>query len=50
MGAVIFVATWAGVKLDDYLDLKIPVFTLLFSLLSVVLAMYYFISGFMKKK
>ena len=50
MAAIIFVATWAGVKLDDYLSLKIPVFTLTFSILSVVLSMYYFIKGFLPKK
>ncbi len=51
MAAIIFLCTWGGVKLDEYLGLqKIPVFTLLFSILSVVLSMYYFIRGFMKKK
>lgn len=51
MAVIIFLSTWGGVKLDEYLGLqKIPVFTLLFSILSVVLSMYYFIRGFMKKK
>ncbi len=50
MAAIIFISTWGGVKLDEYLELKIPVFTLLFSILSVVLSMYYFIRGFIKKK
>jgi Putative F0F1-ATPase subunit Ca2+/Mg2+ transporter len=50
MAAIIFAATWAGVKLDEYLALKIPVFTLTFSILSVVLSMYYFIKGFLPKK
>jgi len=49
MAVIIFFSTWGGVKLDAYLNLKIPVFTLVFSLLSVVLSMYYFISGFKKK-
>ncbi len=50
MAAIIFISTWGGVKLDAYLNNKIPVFTLLFSILSVVLSMYFFIRGFVKKK
>ena len=50
MAAIIFISTWGGVKLDAYLDLKIPVFTLSFSILSVVLSMYFFIKGFISKK
>jgi ATP synthase protein I len=49
MAAIIFVSTWAGIQLDEYLQLKVPVFTLVFSLLSVVLSMYYFVRGFHKK-
>jgi hypothetical protein len=45
MAVIIFLATWAGVKLDTWLALKIPIFTLIFSLLSVVLSLYYFIRG-----
>lgn len=43
MAAVIFLFTWGGVKLDEYLHLKIPVFTLILSLSSVVLSLYYFL-------
>lgn len=50
MAVIIFVCTWAGVKLDAFLEIKIPVFTLVFSLLSVVLSMYYFVRGAMNKK
>ena len=50
MAVIIFLATWGGVKLDEYLGMKIPVFTLSFSVLSVVLSMYYFIRGFLPKK
>jgi hypothetical protein len=50
MAAVIFLCTWGGVKLDDYLGMKIPVFALTFSLLSVAGSMYYFIRGFLPKK
>lgn len=44
----IFAATYGGVQLDAWLGLKIPVFTLLFSLLSVVTAMVYFFRSFRK--
>ncbi|MBL0342250.1 MAG: AtpZ/AtpI family protein [Bacteroidetes bacterium] len=43
MAAVIFLFTWGGVKLDEYLHLKIPIFTLLLSLASVVLSLWYFL-------
>jgi hypothetical protein len=50
MAVIIFLSTWGGVKLDEFLHLKIPVFTLTFALLSVVLTMYYFIRGVSKKE
>ncbi|MBL7915845.1 MAG: AtpZ/AtpI family protein [Bacteroidia bacterium] len=50
MAAIIFFSTWGGVKLDEWLELKIPVFTLTFSILSVVLSLYYFIKGFTPKE
>jgi putative effector of murein hydrolase LrgA (UPF0299 family) len=50
MAVVIFVCTWAGTKLDEWLGLEIPVFTLVLSLLSVVLVMYYFVKSFMTNK
>ena len=50
MAAIIFLSTWGGVKLDNYLELKIPVFALTFSILSVAGSMYYFIRGFLPKK
>lgn len=49
MAAIIFLCTWAGVRLDEYLQLSIPVFTLVLSLASVVLSLYYFIRGISKK-
>lgn len=49
MGATIFLMTWAGVKLDAYLHLKFPAFTLLFALSSVAGVMYYFIKQITKK-
>jgi hypothetical protein len=46
----IFFATFGGVKLDAWLGLKIPVFTLLFSLLSVVMSMVYFFKSFKNER
>ncbi|HMT28594.1 MAG TPA: AtpZ/AtpI family protein [Bacteroidia bacterium] len=50
MGMIIFLFTWGGVKLDSWLQLKIPVFTLVFSLSSVVLSLYYFLKDVGTKK
>ena len=50
MAAIIFLSTWGGVKLDAYLGLKTPIFTLIFSILSVVLSLYFFIRGISKIK
>ena len=49
MAAIIFLCTWGGKKLDEVLELETPIFTLLLSLGSVVLSMYYFIKGISKK-
>lgn len=46
----IFGATYGGVKLDALLHLKVPVFTLLFSLLSVVMSMVYFFRTFKNER
>lgn len=43
MAAIIFLCTWGGVKLDEWLELKIPVFTVVLSLASVALSLYYFL-------
>lgn len=48
MGITVFVGAYGGVKLDEYLQWGFPVFTLVFSILSVILAMYYSIKDFMK--
>ncbi|MFN8155764.1 MAG: hypothetical protein U0Y08_15825 [Bacteroidia bacterium] len=42
--------TWAGIKLDAWLHLKFPAFTLLFALLSVTGVLYYFIKQVSAKK
>ena len=49
MGVIIFGSALAGVKLDDftkthhYIEFEFPVFTLSFTILGVIIAMYFFI-------
>ena len=43
MAAFIFLLTWAGVKLDDLVQFKFPVFTLVLSMFSVVGAIRFLI-------
>lgn len=50
MAAIIVGSVLGGIKLDEYLELKFPAFTLIFTLLGVFLAMYYFIKDVIKKK
>lgn len=49
MAAIIFTLTFAGIKLDKYLHLKFPAFTLVLALLSVVLAIYFVVKDLLKK-
>lgn len=49
MIAIILVGVLGGIKLDEYLSLSIPVFTLALTLLSVFAAIWYFIRDFLKK-
>jgi F0F1-type ATP synthase assembly protein I len=49
MAAIIVGGVLLGIKLDKWLALKFPVFTLVLTLLSVFLAMYYFIKDIIKK-
>jgi hypothetical protein len=49
MGAIITGGVLGGIQLDKWLQLKFPVFTLVLTLLSVFLAMYYFIKDILKK-
>ena len=50
MAFIVFIFTYGGVKLDAWLGLKIPVFTLVLSIISIVLAIYYFIKDSSKIK
>lgn len=48
MIAIILIGTYGGIKLDDYLAWDIPVFSILFSLLSVIIAIYISIKDVLK--
>ncbi len=48
MIAIILVMTWIGTKLDKYLSLNTPVFTVIFSLLGVFAAIYTSLRDFLK--
>jgi hypothetical protein len=50
MAVIISLGVFGGVKLDGYLNLNIPIFTLILSLLSVGVAIYLSIKDFIKKK
>lgn len=49
MGATIFLLTWLGVKLDAWLQLRFPAFTLFFALFSVAAVLVYFIRQVTRK-
>lgn len=50
MVAIILLGVFGGIKLDDWLDLKFPVFTVVLSLLATGAAMYYGIKDFLRMK
>ena len=49
MIAIILIGVFAGVKLDEYLEMKTSIFTLIFSLLSVSISMYVIIKEMTNK-
>lgn len=49
MIAIILIGVWGGIKLDAYLFLQFPVFTLVLTLLSVFLSMFFVMRDFLKK-
>ncbi len=49
MLAIILIGVFGGVKLDEWVSLGFPVFTTIFSILSVFLAIYYVIRDLLKK-
>lgn len=40
MAVTILIGVFGGIKVDEYLELQTPIFTLIFSLLAVAAAMY----------
>lgn len=49
MLAIILLGVFGGVKLDEWLKLEFPVFTVILSLLSVILAIYTVVKDLLKK-
>jgi hypothetical protein len=49
MIAIILLGVWGGIKLDEWLSLEFPVFTLVLTLLSVFLSIFFAIRDFLKK-
>jgi F0F1-type ATP synthase assembly protein I len=48
MIAIILIGVFGGMKLDQLLKLQFPIFTVVLSLMSVVLAMYYVVKDLIK--
>ena len=48
MVVIILVGVLGGIKLDQIVKLEFPLFTLILSMLSVALAIYYSIKDFLK--
>jgi hypothetical protein len=46
---IILAGVFGGIKLDEWLQWKFPVFTVILSLLAVVLSIYYAVKDFLKK-
>jgi hypothetical protein len=49
MVTIIVIGTFGGVEIDKKLHLQFPAFTLILTLLSVFIAIYYFIKDLLKK-
>lgn len=50
MIAIILVGVIGGIQLDKVVPMEFPLFTFLFTILSVILSMYYAIKDFIKMK
>lgn len=50
MLVIILLGVFGGVKLDEWLNLEFPVFTVILSLLSVTIAIYSVVKDLLKKK
>lgn len=50
MIAIILAGVFGGIKLDKYTGLKFPIFTVVLTIVSIVLAIYFAIKDFIKFK
>lgn len=50
MAAVIALGVWGGRKLDQYMELKFPAFTLIFLFIAIFGGMYWTLKDLIKKK
>ncbi len=50
MIAIILIGVFGGMKLDKWLDTRFPVFTVVLSFVSVMLALYYSLKDFIRLK
>ena len=50
MIAILLIGVFGGIKLDNWLKLNFPVFTVLLSILAIGLALYYGLRDFIKPK
>jgi len=50
MIAIILVGVFGGIKLDKWLETRFPVFTVVLSFVSVMLALYYSLKDFIRLK
>ena len=54
MGVIVFGSAYGGVKLDEYtkanhyINFEFPVFTLSFTILGVIISMYFFVKDILK--
>ena len=48
MLAIILLGVFGGIKIDEWLNLQFPVFALILSILSVILAIFYVIKDLIK--
>ncbi len=46
--AFIFLGTWGGMKIDQWLSLKVPLFTIAFSMLALIGSLIYLVKSLPK--
>jgi F0F1-type ATP synthase assembly protein I len=49
MIAIVLAGVFGGIKLDEWLEWKFPLFTILLSILGIFVAIYFAIKDFLKK-